>query len=602
MTSPSFHKATAPVALFVYKRTDHAEMTINALRENLLAKQTNLYIFSDGPKDDKDCKYVQRVRDFIAKVEGFASVTIIESEDNKGLANSITNGVTQVVNNYGRVIVIEDDLITHPLTLIYFNRMLDYYENYPGVFSISAYNHPPDIMPIPKHYLYDVFAIPRMQCWGWATWKDRWVKSDFSLKDFSSFNESISEVGSYSYWIGSDSLNTLRSCMRGEKDVWACKWVYTHFKHHAVCICPTQSLVNNIGFDGTGSNCGFSKKYEQSLQAKSVEKWRLPITAHVDPSIFERFMLVMDKNWKRDHEALGEGVSKKTARSIVIIQIKNKIKTVAKIGLRFFNEIKSFRIRNSWSRPISKINQSDAHLVSAEHKKISAESKANLVRLGTDYGGWWVPETGLSQDDFIVSAGAGEDISFDIELAKRYGCSILILDPTPRAAIHFKQTLELIKNNQPAPINNSESEFYRANAKDIEDIKFRPLGLWSENSIKHFFVPANPNNVSHSISNMHGTNEGFEAECVSLSEVLKLEGREKISVLKLDIEGAEFPVLRNLLEVGHKPNYILVEFHAGQDEIERLRRPKTIQILTDLHKVGYRVVKQSGWDYVLELQ
>jgi FkbM family methyltransferase len=390
--------------------------------------------------------------------------------------------------------------------------------------------------------------------------------------------------------------------MKGEKDVWACRWVYTHFKYHAVCICPTKSLVNNIGFDGSGSNCGFSKKYEQSLQVSSVEKWRLPITAHVNPLIFERFMLVMDKNWRLNHRKFDEVFQKKIERSLVIQHIKNRIKPIAKIALGFLTEIKSVTRRLGLKSRISTINQTDAQFVSAEHKKVSSKSNTNLVRLGTDYGGWWVPEIGLSRDDFIVSAGAGEDISFDIELAKRYGCSVLILDPTPRAATHFNRTVELIRKNQPAPINESTSEFYQAHAKDIKNIKFRPLGLWSENSIQHFFVPANPNNVSHSIDNMHGTEAGFDAECVSLSEVLKLEGREKISLLKLDIEGAEFTVLCNLLEIGHKPSYILVEFHAGHDEIERLRRTKTIRMLKNLHKVGYRVVKQNGWDYVLELQ
>jgi GT2 family glycosyltransferase len=151
MTLLPSQKANAPVALFVYNRVDHAEMTINALRENLLAKQTNLYIFSDGPKDDKDRKNVQRVRNLIANVKGFASVKIFENKENKGLANSIIKGVTEVVNKHGRVIVIEDDLISHPSTLIYFNRMLDYYESYSGVFSISAYNHSSEIMPIPNH-------------------------------------------------------------------------------------------------------------------------------------------------------------------------------------------------------------------------------------------------------------------------------------------------------------------------------------------------------------------------------------------------------------------------------------------------------------------
>ncbi|MCB1441978.1 MAG: hypothetical protein KDJ72_03070, partial [Methyloceanibacter sp.] len=175
---------TAPVALFVYNRADHAQATLEALRGNALASETDLYVFSDGPKSDADRAGVDAVRKLLSGIEGFRSVNVTARPENIGLAQSIIGGVTEIVERHGRVIVIEDDLVTHPATLTYFNRMLDRFETHAGVFSIGAYSHPASIMPVPDDYGYDVYAIPRMQCWGWATWRDRWAKADFAVPEF----------------------------------------------------------------------------------------------------------------------------------------------------------------------------------------------------------------------------------------------------------------------------------------------------------------------------------------------------------------------------------------------------------------------------------
>ena len=117
-----------------------------------------------------------------------------------------------------------------------------------------------------------------------------------------------------------------------------------------------------------------------------------------------------------------------------------------------------------------------------------------------------------------------------------------------------------------------------------------------------FFSPANPTHVSHSIGNLHETEEGFDAECITLSELLRREGHSVISILKLDIEGAEYNVLEDMMAQGLRPRMLLVEFHAGQSELERRSRPKTLALLQRLHAFGYRLIKRDGWDYILEYQ
>lgn len=606
----------APLALFVYNRPDHAAQTLAALRENKLAAETELIVFSDGPKNASDKESVAAVRRLFDGIDGFASVTLHARETNIGLAASIIGGVTEVVEKFGRVIVIEDDLVTHPATLQYFNRMLSRYADHSGVFSVSAYSHPHDIMSIPVDYAYDVYAIPRMQCWGWATWKDRWSKADFALPDFADFNDSPTATAAYSHWIGGDSLNTLRACMRGDKDVWACRWVYTHFKHHAVCLCPTRSLVNNIGLDGSGSNCGVSDMFDQELEVQAIDDWRLPATAFVEPRIFETFMTIMDRN-RQENRILTTSTTSPQVPPASVMEAKpisglraasavtprtdgGRPHLIERLAYWAVHPMKLIqRIREKYQE--RHIDELIANM-EAEHEKLSAEASLPLVRLGTEYGGWWLPESGIGADDFVVSAGAGEDISFDLELAKRFGCEVLIVDPTPRAGVHFEATGASIGRGEPAPINNSDSEFYDGSPEDFARLTFRPWGLWNKNTTIRFFAPANPKHVSHSIGNLHQTGDGFDAECVTLAELLKREGRKKIDILKIDIEGAEFDVLNDMIRSGLRPKYVLAEFHAGQSDLERRAKPKTLRTLRHLYKHGYRLVKYRGWDYVLERQ
>ena len=590
--------SNAPIALFVYNRPDHVLRTLDALRLNALAPDTDLFIFSDGPKYQADESQVEAVRHILKDVSGFKSVSVEQSAQNKGLAQSIIGGVSKIVERFGRVIVIEDDLVTHPSTLSYFNQALAHFESQPNVFSIGAYSHPADIMPIPQSYEYDVYANPRMQCWGWATWKDRWQKADFSMPDFEDFDRSKTLTQAYAHWIGQDSLNTLRAHMRGELDVWACRWVYTHFKHQAVCMCPTKSLVDNIGLDGSGENCAPVTHLKNELATGESASWRFPPIAFVDPSIFAAFMAVTDPGTRRvpehSHHSHNQLVpSGPSLAERITYWSKHPGKLIKRLPEKGAEYLAGLSGRSA--------NVSRASLHRA-HQELSAPPTVPLVRLGTEYGGWHVPQTGLGPSDVVVSAGAGEDISFDMELAQRFGCRIVLLDPTPRAFDHFSETSALIRSGRAAAINGSPTEFYRADPEKLDLLTFHPWGLWRETTRLQFYEPENPTHVSHSIGNLHQTETGFEAECVSLSELMAREDVSQISVLKMDIEGAEYDVLTQMLTTNVRPTFLLVEFHPGKDAQERKYRGRTLQALKRLYAEGYRLVQYNGWDYVLERQ
>jgi len=239
----------APIILFVYNRPWHTKMTIEALKENFLASQTDLFIYADGAKSDDTSNKVDEVREYIKKVEGFKKVEVIEQVKNYGLSNSIINGVTKVVNEYGKIIVLEDDMVCSPYFIKFMNDALDFYSNSDNVWHISGWTYPIELISEKDVYFYRV-----MECWGWATWKGNWsyyekntkkLMKEFSKSDINRFNLD----NTYNSWL-QIQLNRIMYM-----DTWAIYWYATIFKENGLCVNPTKSFVKNIGLDGSGQNC-----------------------------------------------------------------------------------------------------------------------------------------------------------------------------------------------------------------------------------------------------------------------------------------------------------------------------------------------------------
>lgn len=236
--------------MFVYARPEHARQTLDALSRNHLADQSDLIIYSDGARDDAQRKVVNEVRTLAHSVCGFRSVKVIERETNYGLARNIAEGVTEACQEYGKVIVLEDDIVTSPYFLSFMNSALDRYEKVPDVWHISGWNY-----PIDPTDLGDAFFIRIMNCWGWATWSDRWKyfeKAPDSL--VSSWNKR--KIKRFNLDGANDFWAQVLANHRGEKSTWAVFWYASIFEHGGLCLNPTESLVLNIGHDGSGENCG----------------------------------------------------------------------------------------------------------------------------------------------------------------------------------------------------------------------------------------------------------------------------------------------------------------------------------------------------------
>jgi hypothetical protein len=261
MDSPSQDKGMtlAPVTLFTYNRPTHTERVIASLLKNRLASDTELFVYSDGPRRTSDAPLVHQVRKIVYSIAGFRSVQIIEQEQNQGLAKSVISGVSEVIQRFGRVIVVEDDLLLSPNFLTFMNAMLDFYKPLSRVYSVSGFTYPSGEIHIPEDYLYDVYLSHRCLSWGWATWVDRWQTADWDVTDFDLFVRSRKSQGLFNQG-GEDLADMLKLQRIGEIDSWAIRWCYAHFRHNAFCICPVKSFVQNLGFDGSGTHCGVTKK------------------------------------------------------------------------------------------------------------------------------------------------------------------------------------------------------------------------------------------------------------------------------------------------------------------------------------------------------
>jgi len=269
----------APIALFVYNRPEHARRTVQYLCANRLAQQSDLFVFADAAKNKSAATPVETVRKFIRTVDGFRCVTIVEREQNLGLAASVIRGVTQVCDQFGRAIVMEDDLLTAPDFLTFMNSALQRYVDEPRVFSVSGFNH---AVRAPRNYACDAFFTYRSSSWGWGTWKDRWAKADWNVSDYARFSLDKDMQRLFNRG-GKDLSRMLESQMAGKLDSWAIRWAYTHFRQNAVTLLPVESRVYNIGLDGSGTHCRWVPLRQRHLVEATEAAYRYPDSLRPDP-------------------------------------------------------------------------------------------------------------------------------------------------------------------------------------------------------------------------------------------------------------------------------------------------------------------------------
>ena len=237
----------APIVVFAYKRFFEYKKLIESLQKNNECKYSDLFIFIDGIKNEKEEENNTKIYEYSKNIDGFRNVFIEKSKINKGLANSVINGVSNVINKYGKVIVLEDDLEVSNTFLAYMNSSLDYYHNQEKVFSIAGY------CPNISIKNDNVFFFPRIESWGWATWDNRWNKVDWNVSDYNEFIKNKKLIKEFNKG-GNDLSEMLKQQHLGEVDSWAIRFCYSEFIDKSFTVYPPKSLVANNGCNLNGTN------------------------------------------------------------------------------------------------------------------------------------------------------------------------------------------------------------------------------------------------------------------------------------------------------------------------------------------------------------
>lgn len=261
----------APIAFFAYKRPWHTEESLKSLSLCDGAADSELFIFCDGPKRVEDAKAVDEVRRLVKSRMWCGKVNIIERDRNIGLANSIIAGTTEIVNTYGRVIVLEDDMVSSPYFLKFMNDALELYKDEERVISIHGYIYPA------KAKLPETFFIKDTGCWGWATWKRGWdlfeVDGQKLLKELEErrLTKKFDMNGSYNF------TKMLRDQTQGKNDSWAIRWQASAFIRDRLTLFPGKSLIKNIGHDCSGTHCDETNYFDVDLAEEAVTVKKIPI-------------------------------------------------------------------------------------------------------------------------------------------------------------------------------------------------------------------------------------------------------------------------------------------------------------------------------------
>jgi hypothetical protein len=245
---------------------------VESLKANDLAAFSDLFVFCDGAKDAQDQPKVTSVRDYLRTITGFRSVNIVERKGNAGLAKSVIDGATKLCEERGRLIAVEDDLLTAPDFLTFMNQALSRYEKESRIFSVSGFNFALDAAP---GHSWDAFTFYRSSSLGWGTWRDRWEKADWTVADYAEFCGDKAKHKTFNRG-GEDLSRMLRLQMEGWIDSWAIRWAYEHCRHDALALHSLRSRVFHIGADGTGTNARQGSLKQTPLTTEQSTEFRFP--------------------------------------------------------------------------------------------------------------------------------------------------------------------------------------------------------------------------------------------------------------------------------------------------------------------------------------
>jgi len=281
----------APIVVFTYNRPEHTLRAFNALLKNPLANESDIIIYSDSAKTANHNKAVDEVRSFLSEITGFRSKKVIHRDNNFGLAESIIQGVTGVLQESEKVIVLEDDLVVSPYFLEYMNEALDQFVVDNRVISVHGYVYPVDIK------LPEAFFLPGADCWGWATWRRGW--EIFEPNGQYLLDELVRRhlIQEFDYNGAYPFSNMLKAQVKGENDSWAIRWHASAFLAGKLTLYPGRSLVHNSGNDSSGTHCGTSDSMGIKLSETKINLNNIAVeSSRIGREAFEIFFRQSQKS------------------------------------------------------------------------------------------------------------------------------------------------------------------------------------------------------------------------------------------------------------------------------------------------------------------
>jgi hypothetical protein len=241
---------TAPIVLFCYNRIGHLKKTLNSLKRNKLSKFSKLIIFSDGPKNKLDELKIKNLRKYLRKIKGFKSIDIKEQINNKGLAQSIIDGLNLIFTKHSSAIILEDDLVVSRNFLTYMNDGLNYFRNNDKVISIHGYTYPLEVNKNDPEY----FFLKGADCWGWATWAKSWRIFEKNGRKLQSKIIDKKQNSEFNFNNSFDYMKMLNNQIIGKNNSWAIRWYASAFLKNKLTLYPKKTFVKNIGTDGSGTH------------------------------------------------------------------------------------------------------------------------------------------------------------------------------------------------------------------------------------------------------------------------------------------------------------------------------------------------------------
>ena len=284
-------RSLAPVGLVVYNRKNHTQKTIESLKKNTLASETDLYIFSDAPNKKEDEKAVNEVREYIRTVkDGFKNVYIFEADKNLGIKNSTVKAVNTIFEKHEFFIGLEDDIETNIYFLEFMNEALNYYKDDNDIMAITAFSH----KHATKNYKHDVIFTYAFHSWGWGTWKSKWSDINWNECDISWYNKSLKHkiIGSVYSWFQLFALNTaVKNNSQIQSGLWDVYYSFAMYQRKKLCVWASKfSFTNNIGFDGTGYHkYNFYHNYFESNLDKNISE--IKFTKYKSMNFFEHLII-----------------------------------------------------------------------------------------------------------------------------------------------------------------------------------------------------------------------------------------------------------------------------------------------------------------------